>query len=102
MSIHTDRPETPLPPQTGMGKRPGQTRKRTPAWIKLLILLLLAFMVVFLGSDIRHMLLPGSTSPTPKTIEEAGPLIEAPLSSNEINQLHHLSQYFDYNALARM
>ncbi|HYA99074.1 MAG TPA: glycoside hydrolase family 3 N-terminal domain-containing protein [Ktedonobacteraceae bacterium] len=101
MSIHTVQPETPLPPQSGMGQRPRKTRRRTLTWVKLLILLLLVFMVVFFGSDIRHML-TSSTRPTAKTIIETGPLIEAPLSSNEINQLHHLSQYFDYNALARM
>src|SRR5215831_3780379 len=101
MSIHTGKPETPLPPQPGIGQRLGKKRRRTPTWIKLLILLLLAFMVVFLGSDVRNVL-TGSTRSAPQTIVESGPLIEAPLSSNEINQLHHLSQYFDYNALAQM
>ncbi len=102
MSIHTEQPETPLPPQSGMGQRPGKRRRRIPTWTKLLILLLLVFMVIFLGSDIRHMLQPASNGPTPKSTVESGPLLEAPLSSNEIDQLHHLSQYFDDTALARM
>jgi beta-N-acetylhexosaminidase len=101
MSIHTEQPETPSPPNQGMGQITRKPRRRTFTWVKLLILLLLAFMVVFLGSDIKNMLTV-PTRLTSKVVSSTGPLIQAPLSSNEINQLHHLSQHFDYKALAKM
>jgi beta-N-acetylhexosaminidase len=101
MSLHTEQPETPLPPHQGVGQIPRKPRRRTSAWVKVLILLLLAFMVVFLGSDVRHMLI-GSATPVPKVSAKTGPLIQTPLSSNEINQLHHLSQFYNDKTLARM
>ena len=64
-------------------------------------MLLLAFMVVFLGSDVRHLLV-GSTTPALKVLAMTGPLIQTPLNSDEINQLHHLSEYLNDKTLARM
>jgi beta-N-acetylhexosaminidase len=108
MSLHTEQPETPLPPHQGiavnqgMGQIPKKPRRRNPsAWAKVLILLTLAFMVVFLGGDIRQML-AGSTTPAPKVLAKTGPLIQTPLNSDEINQLHHLSEYLNDKTLARM
>ena len=108
MSIHTEQPETPLPPHQGpavhqgVAQVPRKPRMRTSAaWAKVLILLILAFMVVFLGGDIRHMLV-GSTTPAPKVLAQTGPLIQTPLNSDEINQLHHLSQYYNDKTLASM
>jgi beta-N-acetylhexosaminidase len=98
MSIHT---ETPLPPHQGMEQKPRKPRRRTSTWVKVLILLLLVFMVVFLGSDIRH-LLAGSATPVLKISAKTGPFIQTPLSSDEINQLHHLSQYINDKTLAKM
>ncbi|HYX51511.1 MAG TPA: hypothetical protein VE843_17320, partial [Ktedonobacteraceae bacterium] len=104
MSIHTEQPETPLPPHQGVGQIARKSRRHTSsAWAQVLILLLFVFMVVFLGSDIRHMIKgSGSTTTTPKVIEQAGPLIQLPLNANEINQLHNLSQYYNDKTLARM
>ncbi len=108
MSIHMEQPETPLPPHQGlavhqgMGPVPKKPRKRNSSvWAKVLILLVLTFMVVFLGSDIRQML-AGSTTPTLKVLAKTGPLIKTPLNSDEINQLHHLSEYLNDKTLARM
>src|SRR6266566_9026312 len=108
MSIHMEQPETPLPPHQGlavhqgMGPVPKKPRKRNSSvWAQVLILLVLTFMVVFLGSDIRQML-AGSTTPTLKVLAKTGPLIKTPLNSDEINQLHHLSEYLNDKTLARM
>jgi beta-N-acetylhexosaminidase len=79
-----------------------KSRQHTNAtWAKILILLLLIFMVVFLGSDIRRMF-TGSTTTAPKVIVQTGPIIQTPLSADEINQLHHLSQYDNDKTLASM
>lgn len=105
MSIHT---EQPLPAHQGpavhqgLGQIPRKPRRRDSSeWAKVLILLILAFMVVFLGGDIRHVLV-GSTTPAPKVLAQTGPLIQTPLNSDEINQLHHLSQYYNDKTLANM
>ncbi len=105
MPIHT---EQPLPPHQGpavyqgVGQMPRKLRRRkSSAWAKMLILLILAFMVVFLGGDIRHVLV-GSTTPAPQALTKTGPLIQTPLNSDEINQLHHLSQYYNDKTLANM
>jgi beta-N-acetylhexosaminidase len=102
MSIHTEQPETPLPPHQGVGQISNKSRRRTySTWAKTLILLLLAFMVVFLGGDVKHTL-TNSTTTTPKVLAKTGPLIQMPLNSDEINQLHHLSQYYNDKTLANM
>ena len=108
MSIHTEQPETPLPPHQGsavhqrVGQIPRKLRRRkSSGWAKVLILLILAFMIVFLGGDVRHMLV-GSTTPAPKVLAKTGPLIQTPLNSDEINQLHHLSEYLNDKTLASM
>ena len=110
MSIPTEQPERPLPSYQELARNstPGEgqiaqkPRKRNSSvWAKVLILLILTFMVVFLGSDIRQML-AGSTTPTLKVLAKTGPLIKTPLNSDEINQLHHLSEYLNDKTLARM
>jgi beta-N-acetylhexosaminidase len=101
MSIHTEQPEMPLPPHQGVEQKPRKPGRRTSSWVKVLVLLLLAFMVVFLGSNVRH-LLAGSASPVLKVSAKTGPIIQTPLNSDEINQLHHLSQYINDKTLARM
>ncbi len=108
MSIHTEQPETPLPPHQGLAVNQGvrqipkkPRRRNSSTWAKVLILLILTFMVVFLGGDIRQML-AGSTTPSLKVLAKTGPLIQTPLNSDEINQLHHLSEYLNDKTLARM
>lgn len=102
MPIHTGQPETPLPPDQRVGQISREPRKRIYAtWAKASILLLLVFMLVFLGSNIRQML-TGSNTPTPKTVAKTGPLILMPLNSDEIHQLHNLAQYYSNKTLARM
>lgn len=108
MSIHPGTPDTPLPPHqrtaVQQGTAPVRTKPRnrkSSTWAKTLILFILIFMVIFLGGDIRQML-AASTTPPPKPLANAGPLIQAPLNSDEINQLHHLSEYFNDLTLANM
>ncbi len=110
MSIPTEQQERPLPSYQELARNstPGEEqiaqeprRRKAFGWAKVLILLILIFMVVFLGGDIRQML-AGSTTPGLKVLAKTGPLIQAPLNSDEINQLHHLSEYLNDKTLARM
>ncbi len=108
MSIHTGQPETPRPQHQrrdvhqGVRQIPRKPlRRNSSAWAKVLILLILAFIVVFVGGDVRHIL-EGSNTPAPKLLAKTGPLIQTPLNSDEINQLHHLSTYLNDKTLARM
>ena len=108
MSIHTGQPETPRPPHQrrdvhqGVRQIPRKPlRRNSSAWAKVLILLILAFIIIFVGGDVRHIL-EGSNTPAPKLLAKTGPLIQTPLNSDEINQLHHLSMYLNDKTLARM
>jgi beta-N-acetylhexosaminidase len=108
MPIHTEQPGMPLPPHQGLAVNQGMglvpripRRRNSSAWAKVLILLILIFMVVFLGGDVRHILV-SSTTPAPKVLAKTGPLIQTPLNSDEINQLHHLSEYLNDKTLASM
>src|SRR6266487_1487962 len=110
MSIYTEQPERPLPPHQGLASNqmPGKgqipqkpRRRKASGWAKVLILLILAFMVVFLAGDIRQMLTVPRT-PALKVLEKTGPLIHAPLNSDQINKLQHLSEYINDKTLARM
>ena len=110
MSIPTEQPERPLPSYQELARNstPGEGQiaqklrmRNSSVWAKVLILLILIFMVVFLGGDIRQML-AGSTTPALKVLAKTGPLIQTPLNSDEINQLHHLSEYLNDKTLARM
>ena len=110
MSIPTEQPERPLPPYQGLARNPIPGERQIPqkprrhkasGWAKVFILLILAFMIAFLGGDIRQML-AGSTTPAPKVLAKTGPLIHAPLNSDQINKLQHLSEYINDKTLARM
>ena len=110
MSIPTEQPERPLPPYQGLARNPIPGERQIPqkprrhkasGWAKVFILLILAFMIAFLGGDIRQML-AGSTTPARKVVAKTGPLIHAPLNSDQINKLQHLSEYINDKTLARM
>jgi beta-N-acetylhexosaminidase len=108
MSIDTEQPERPLAPHQRQTGNPFQgrvrssgnfRRRKTSGWIKAFILFTLAMLVVFLGGDIR-LLVAGS--PAPKALPVSGPLVQAPLSPGQVDQLRHLSSYFSDKSLARM
>src|SRR5216683_1717512 len=110
MSIPTEQPERPLPPYQGLARNPIPGERQIPqkprrhkasGWAKVFILLILAFMIAFLGGDIRQML-AGSTTPARKVVAKTGPLIHAPLNSDQINKLQHLSAFISYKTLAKM
>jgi beta-N-acetylhexosaminidase len=110
MPIPTEQPERPLPPYQELARNStpveGQIAqkprgRKASGWAKVLILLIFIFMVVFLGGDIRQML-AGSTTPAPKVLAMTGPIIQAPLNSDQINKLQHLSEYINDKTLARM
>jgi beta-N-acetylhexosaminidase len=110
MSIQAEQPQMPFPlyqrsfrnPAPGEGWLPQKPRRRKASgWAKVLILLILAFMVAFLGGDIRQML-AGSATPAPRVLEKTGPLIQAPLNPDQVVKLQHLSEYINDKTLARM
>src|SRR6266566_737829 len=110
MSIQAEQPQMPFPlhqrsfrnPAPGEGRLPQMPRRRKASgWAKVLILLILAFMVAFLGGDIRQML-AGSATPAPRVLEKTGPLIQAPLNPDQVVKLQHLSEYINDKTLARM
>src|SRR6266487_1782508 len=110
MSIYTEQPERPLPPHQGLASNqmPGKgqipqkpRRRKASGWAKVLILLILAFMVVFLAGDIRQMLTVPRT-PALKVLTKRGPLIQVPFNPYQIDKLHHLSEYINDKTLARM
>jgi len=110
MSIQAEQPQMPFPlhqrsfrnPAPGEGRLPQMPRRRKASgWAKVLILLILAFMLAFLGGDIRQML-AGSATPAPRVLEKTGPLIQAPLNPDQVVKLQHLSEYINDKTLARM
>jgi beta-N-acetylhexosaminidase len=110
MSIHTGQPERSLPPHQRLANNliPGEgqipkkpKRRKVSGWAKVLILLVLAFMVVFLGGDIRQML-AGSATLAPRVLEKTGSFIQAPLNPGQVVKLQHLSEYINDKTLARM
>ncbi len=110
MSIQAEQPQMPFPlhqrsfrnPDPGEGRLPQMPRRRKASgWAKVLILLILAFMLAFLGGDIRQML-AGSATPAPRVLEKTGPLIQAPLNPDQVVKLQHLSEYINDKTLARM
>lgn len=110
MPIDTELPERPLSAQQGQISNPfpgkerpsGKSRRRkTAEWAKVLILLILTIIVVLLRGDIR-LTSAGSATPAPQALLVTGPLIQAPLSPNQVDKLQHLSSYFSDKTLARM
>jgi beta-N-acetylhexosaminidase len=110
MSIQAEQPQMPFPlhqrsfrnPAPGEGRLQQKPRRRKASgWAKVLILLILAFMVAFLGGEIRQMLV-GSATPAPRVLEKTGPLIQAPLNPDQVVKLQHLSEYINDKTLARM
>src|SRR5258708_7947529 len=108
MSIPTEQPQRPLPPQGepfgNAVQRKGQLslrsrRRKASGWAKMLVLVILTSLVVLLGGDIRHRVM-GSVTPSLETIAATGPFVQAPLSTDQINKLHHLSSYMTYKTLA--
>jgi beta-N-acetylhexosaminidase len=61
--------------------------------VKVLLLVLLVFLVVLLGSDAQRIAVKAVKKPAPPIMLASGPFIEPPLGPNQVNQLRHLSQY---------
>ncbi|HEY6405839.1 MAG TPA: glycoside hydrolase family 3 N-terminal domain-containing protein, partial [Ktedonobacteraceae bacterium] len=78
-------------------------RRKTSGRAKVLVLAILAFLVIFLGGDMRQMV-AGSTRPTPTllALTATGPFIQAPLSPDQVDKLHQLPSYININTLANM
>src|SRR6266516_1784426 len=110
MSLQTQQPQRPFPPRRGPfrnsvpaeGRPPWQSRRRKdPGWTKILLVVVLAFLVAFLGGD-RRQKVAGSATPTTQALVVMGPFIQAPLSPDQVEKLHHLPAYTSYKKLARM
>src|SRR5450759_1535883 len=107
MPLQTEQTQMPRPPLQGSFRNPAlalgeQASRRKPSGrAKALVLVVLAFLVVFLGGDVRQMA-AGSARPTLQALEVRGPFIQRPLSPEQVSQLHLLSSYMDSKTLANM
>jgi beta-N-acetylhexosaminidase len=107
MPLQTEQTQLPRPPLQGSFRNPApalgeQASRRKPSGrAKALVLVVLAFLVVFLGGDVRQMA-AGSARPTLQALEVRGPFIQTPLSPEQVGQLHLLSSYMDNKTLANM
>ncbi|MFL5700989.1 MAG: hypothetical protein ACJ797_28285, partial [Ktedonobacteraceae bacterium] len=96
MSLRTQQPQRPLPPNQrpfrnsapaeGQPKRP-----KDPGWTKKLLVVVLVFLVALLGlrGDMRQKV-AGSATPNMQALAVKGPFIQAPLSLDQVDKLHHL------------
>src|SRR2546423_8144645 len=108
MSLRTQQPQRPLPPnqRTFRNSVPaeGQPKgRKDPGWTKILLLVVLVFLVTFLGlrGDMR-LKVAGSATPHTQVLAVKGPFIQAPLSLDQVDKLHHLPAYISYKTLAKM
>ena len=105
MPLQTELTQMPRPPLQGSFRNPAlgeQVRRHKPSGrAKALALVVLAFLVVLLGGDVRQMA-AGSARPTLQTLAVRGPFIQTPLSPEQVGQLHLLSSYMDSKTLANM
>ncbi len=100
MSTQTEPSRMPVPPRQGpprnsdpvRGHKPRGRRTRN-TFVKVLLLVLLVFLVVLLGSDAQRIAVKAVKKPAPPIMLASGPFIEPPLGPNQVNQLRHLSQY---------
>ncbi|GAC1631883.1 MAG: hypothetical protein NVS4B9_24110 [Ktedonobacteraceae bacterium] len=111
MSTQAEQPQHPLLPQqealenllAGEGQLTERPRRRKAAgWAKVLLLVILACLVTLLGGDIQQMVESSATPPLPHILTATGPFIQAPLSPEQVNKLHHLSAYVNEKTLAKM
>jgi beta-N-acetylhexosaminidase len=86
-------------PVPALREKPGG--RKAAEWAKVLVLIILAFLVVLLGGDIRQTV-AGSAVPTLQALAVTGPFIQAPLSPDQLDKLHQISAYMSNKALAKM
>jgi beta-N-acetylhexosaminidase len=100
MSTQTEQSRMPLPPhpepfgKSNPGKgQPSRQRRKRNTFVKVLIPVLLVFLVVLLGSDAQRITAHPVKKVIPQVVLASGPFVQPPLGVNQVNQLHHLSQY---------
>src|SRR5712691_9329652 len=106
MSLQTEKKQMPSPPYQRLSRNTlpvsgEQTGKREGAmnWVPTLVLL--ALLVVLLGSDFRQM----TVGPAPSTSQAfvvTGPFVQTPFSPIQVDKLYHLSSYVSDKTLAKM
>jgi beta-N-acetylhexosaminidase len=108
MSLRTSQTQKPLPPyqEPFRNSAPAEKRlkrRKEPGWAKILLLIALVFLVTLpgLGSDMRQKGI-GPAASTTRALVVRGPFNQAPLSSNQVDQLQHLSTYLSYQTLTKM
>src|SRR6266702_6349346 len=108
MSLRTQQPQSPLPPNQrpfrNSAPAEGEPKRRKhPGWTTILLVVVLVFLVALLGlsGDMRQKV-AGSATPNTQALVVKGPFIQAPLSLDQVDKLHHLSAYISYKTLARM
>src|SRR6266581_3787698 len=108
MSLRTQQPQSPLPPNQRPFRNSAPAegepkRRKDPGWTKILLVVVLVFLVTFLGlrGDMRQKV-AGSATPNTQALAVKGPFIQAPLSLDQVDKLHHLPAYISYKTLAKM
>src|SRR5712691_7405702 len=108
MSLRTQQPQSALPPYQrplrNSAPAEGQPkRSKDPGWTKIFLAVILVFLVTLLGlrGDMR-LKVAGSATPNTQALAVKGPFIQASLSLDQVDKLHHLSAYIDYKTLAKM
>ena len=108
MSLRTQQPQSPLPPNQRPFRNSAPAegepkRRKDPGWTKILLMVVLVFLVTFLGlrGDMRQKV-AGSATPNTQALAVKGPFIQAPLSLDQVDKLHHLPAYISYKTLAKM
>ncbi|HZU03641.1 MAG TPA: glycoside hydrolase family 3 N-terminal domain-containing protein [Ktedonobacteraceae bacterium] len=107
MSVPMEQSQMPLPPARMLGNPvEGKGRLRRSGrhgWTKVPIMVVLAcVMVTLFGGDIQQPKVLVPAKPLRQTVKPIGPFIEAPLSPNQVDKLHHLSAYLTDKQVADM
>ncbi|MBV9258030.1 MAG: glycoside hydrolase family 3 [Ktedonobacteraceae bacterium] len=103
MPTQTEQSLLPVPPHQepfggtvpGKGQTPRLHRKHNTSG-KVLVLVILVFLVVLLGSDAQQVTARPVKKVTPRVLLATGPFIQPPFEPDQVNQLHHLLQYVSH------
>ena len=103
MSIQAEQPQMPQPSQQGSLRNPVSEEKQQPELprrrkaagrAKVLVLVILAFLITLIGSDVQQIMSDPASPTTLQAFAATGPFIQRPLSPDQVNKLHQMSAYY--------